>query len=296
MNDQSNDLDSFLSSAGIEAEQPQEITPQAEPAAQPQTTEERQRDEQGRFAPKAGDPPPSEPLAQPDAQQPTTEPAPGAMVPLAAVHAERRKNDDLQRQLQQLTGQVQALMARPSAPAPTPATPQAKKEIWDDPESYIAEANKPILDQVRQNKLDTSMMLAVDRHGEATVQTAYQALGEALQTDPRAKFEYERIMASRHPYDELVSWHKQHQTLQKIGADPDAYVQSEIERRLSDPAEQAKILERIRGAANTTGQTTRQAPLTQLPPTLSRIPTGGNDPGTADMSSEGLFAHATARR
>lgn len=292
MTDQ-NDLDGFLASAGIPSEAETVTTETATPEpSQPEPSVN--RDEHGRFAPKAGEP---EPVAteaegqQPQAATPTE--TPSGHVPLAALHAERAKTKTLEQQMQQMQATLQALQQRPQQPQPVAEQPKPK-DFWEDPNGFVADQLTPIQRQLQATALRTSKMLATQAHGRETVQAAYEELGRALQTDPQARFAYQQIMESDHPYDEMVNWHRRQQAMARVGTDPDAFIEAELEKRLSDPAFQAKVMERARAAAGS-GQS-QSPPLTAVPPSLSRIPTGGNAVVEADMSSEGLFRHALAGR
>lgn len=293
MTDQ-NDLDGFLASAGIPSGAETVTEPTVTTPSQPEPAPDTSRDELGRFAPKAGDPTPVAAEPAQDQQQPPAA-AKGGEVPLAALHAEREKNKELARQLQQMQASIQALQQRPAATPPAPVAPAKPKDFWEDPNAFVAEQLTPIQQQLQASNLRTSKMLAVQAHGRDTVQEAFQALGEALQTTPQARFEYQQIMASDHPYDEMVAWHRKHQAMSRVGTDPDAWLEAEIQKRIADPAFQAKVLETARGSASANGQS-QQQPLTSVPPSLSRIPTGGNAVTDADLSSEGLFRHAMAGR
>lgn len=284
MTDQ-NDLDGFLASAGIPAEAETVTETVATPQTEPNPAVN--RDEQGRFAPKANEAEPTatvDPVTPAPAAEPTT-----GHVPLAALHAEREKSKETARQLQQAMAMLQALQQRPH-----PAQPQPKaKDFWEDPNGFVASQVEPVQQLVQQGTLRTSKMLAVQAHGREKVQEAYEALGSALNTDPQARFAYQQIMASDHPYDEMVSWHRRQQAMARVGSDPDAFIEAEIAKRMSDPAFQAKVIEQARGTA--TGQSPTQ-PLTTVPPSLARIPTGGNAAVEPDMSSQGLFNYAMASR
>jgi hypothetical protein len=68
-----------------------------------------------------------------------------------------------------------------------------------------------------------SQMMAIEKHGSEKVEAAYQALANAIGSDPQVQDAYRRIMAAPHPYGELVAWHEQQQVLSEIGSDPKAY-------------------------------------------------------------------------
>jgi hypothetical protein len=273
LSDQDN-LGDFLESAGVPAT---DTTPAPDTSTPP--TDLSRDPETGRFAPKQGD--------EPTVQDTPVEAAPATpaavepkqqTVPLDAITAIRAENRELKQMLQQLMGSQQKA-AEPQ--------PQPKGSFWDDPEAYLEQKLQSVSSNGSAMTRQVSEMMAVQQFGADVVDAAGKALLEEAQTNPATRFDYERIMASRHPYAELVSWHKRHQTLSKIGDNPDAFVDAEVERRMADPQFQAKMLERIRGTAST------QQPITQVPPSLNRIPAGANAPTDGPMDDAGLFAFAT---
>jgi hypothetical protein len=269
---------------------PEVKTPEAPASETPEAAEARRRDELGRFAPKE------------TSEQPTTEAAPEARpeqgkVPLAAVSEARAKereakqeNEQLKQMISQLQGQVN-LLARQRQPEKPQAEPEKPADWWENPDTFVESKLTRVDTALQQQNERISLRFAIKEHGEETVQAAYDALGKAMQSDPTAKQEYSRIRASDDPYDEIVKWHKRQETLQRVGTDPEAWLEAEMEKRLNDPAYQAKVLERIQGTA--AQNTNRSAPITKLPPSLARMPSaGGNASGEADMSDAGLFRTA----
>lgn len=252
------------------------------------------RDDHGRFATKAEQPEvvAEAPVEQPE-PQPEVEPA---RVPQQALHAAREKarekdaeNEQLRRELAELRGQVQVLARQPT---PQTATQQAPTpEIWDDPNGFVQAALTPVQKAMQQQAELFSRRMAVKEHGHEAVQSAYAALGAAMQGgDPSAQAEFQRIRASDDPYEDIVQWHKRTQTLQRVGSDPEAWLEAEMEKRLADPAVQAKFLEKIKGTA--AANTSRSNPVTSLPPSLNRLPAGGNVADENDASDAALFSFA----
>lgn len=249
------------------------------------------RDDQGRFAAKAEEPAVVEQPAVVEAEH-----AEGN-IPPAALAASRQKArekeqeaETLRREMAELRGQIQVLSQRPQAPQPK-AEEKPKPDFWDDPNGFVQTALNPVQQQMQQQREQFSKMLATQAHGKEKVDAAYQAIAEHLQTrNPAAQADYQSIMADEHPYNALVDWHARQQTLRTVGNDPNAWLEAEMEKRLADPEYQAKVLERIRGTA--AQNTSRSNPVTNLPPSLTRLPAGGNAPAQADMSDAGLFSNA----
>lgn len=267
----------------------------AESAQQPeQVTEGQIRDEHGRFAPRAETAP--EVPEPPEVIEPTTqaEAEPGK-VPQQALHAAREKErearnevDQLRQQLAVLNGQMQMLSRSQAPQAPQEPT---KADFWEDPDGWGNSLLSPIQQQMQQQNERWSRRFAEQQHGAETVNSAYQALGQAMQAgDPAAVAEFQRLKQSDHPFGDIVAWHKRQTTMSTVGDDPNAWFEAEMERRMADPAFSAKYLERARTTAAT--NTNRSAPVTSLPPSLNRLPSGGNAPADVDMSDNGIFAQA----
>lgn len=260
------------------------------------TTEGQTRDEQGRFAAKAATETATEQSEVVEAQAEGTEPEHGK-VPQQALHAAREKarekdqeNEALKQQLAELRGQVQLLSQRSTQSQPAKEEAKAP-DFWEDPNAFVQGALTPVQQQMQQQREQFSKMLAQQAHGKETVDTAYQAFAQAAQANPSTMAgEYQSIMKSDHPYDALVAWHKRQETLRTVGNDPNAWLEAEMEKRLADPAYQAKVLEKIKGAA--AANLNRSAPVTSLPPSLNRLPAGGNTAEDNDVSDAALFSHA----
>lgn len=290
------ELDEIMS----EALAPEVIETPSETRVAPPTDATQPRDEHGKFAPKADVTTPAS-ADQPQAEVPDEEPESGH-VPQKALHEERKKrqgaeqeNTDLRRQMQEMQGQIRLLTERTMQPA-TPAQPkeEAKPPVfWENPDAYIEHKLSSATQQTQGQFLQTSELLAIEKHGEAAVTEAGQAMYKLAEArDPGAAAEYQRIMASRHPYGELVAWHQRHKAMQEIGSDPAAFrAQLEAEFRAK-----YGIVEEQPAPQPTPGNPSSTKPLTQLPKSLSRLPGGGNSPGEEDVSDSGIFAHAMAGR
>lgn len=253
-----------------------------------------QRDEHGRFAPKAETPAIVEP-EQPGAIE--THAENGNKVPVGAVQEERakrqeaqRRADDLERQLAELRGQVTLLTQQRQPAEQTPQQEQQPPALWDDPDGFIKSQLTPFEKQMADMREFMSENMAVQQFGAEKVEAAKQAIERAART-PEGQQIVRQMMQSRHPYGDLMQWHQRQQALATVGNDPQAWLQAELEKRMADPAFQAQVIERARGGAVQNGN--RQQPVTSLPPSLSRIPTGGNAAEDNDMSDGALFAHAT---
>ncbi|MCB5205015.1 hypothetical protein LH464_21345 [Neorhizobium sp. T786] len=294
MADVNSELDDLLSDdtgstgpADITVTQPAEVLPVVE------ATTTQPRDETGKFAPRQETAAVPEPVIDP--AQPAHHDKPNNGVPVRAVQEERQKrqeaestNEALRRELAEMRGQLQTLTQQRQQPAQQqqeekPAT------LWDDPDSYLRNQITPVQSQIMEMKEFMSENMAIQTYGAEKVEAAKQALEQAART-PEGQQVIQKVLQSRHPFEEVVKWHQQSEAIRRVGNDPDAWFQAEYERRLADPAEQAKILERIRGTA--TSNTNRSAPAVSLPPSLSGLPAGGNTAADNDVSDAALFSQA----
>lgn len=198
--------------------------------AQTETHDEGQgRDASGRFATKQGDQTQTTEAAQVDD---TGDEPPRGQVPHQALHAEkerRRKEteraDGLERQMAEMRAQMDVLIRQGQAPlqAPKPVEPPKKVEFWEDPNAFVQQALTPIQEQNAALREQVSQANAIAEYGKDTVTAAFQAMGEALGSDPRVQADYQRIMQAPHPYGELINWHRNRTVLSEVGADPAAY-------------------------------------------------------------------------
>lgn len=297
--DTGNELDEILSGDTAPAVV-ETTTPEATPAAAPAADAGQPRGPDGKFAPKASDAPQPEPAIAPAADaQPGTVPQQALHAARQSERAEKDRADRLELELAEVRGQVSLLSQRAMQPPPAaPKEPVVAKEIWDGPDAFVDDrvntALTPVQEQMRTLVLTYSRREAVREHGQEKVDAAEAALKQAITTGQLNGQEVTaRLTKSLDPVGDVVTWHTRQSAISRVGNDPDKWLESELERRLTDPAEQAKILERIRASAST--QQPGQTPATKLPPSLSKLPGGANEakPGLGDDSER--FARALAR-
>lgn len=298
MADDNSVLDEIMSDAATTPAAPETTTdpaPTPEPAPQ---SDDQPRGPDGKFAPKADEPAPAEPASDPASPQPDPAAA-DKTVPLAALQAERESRKELERQIQQLTGQVQLLSQRPATHPAQPQEQQKPREIWEDPDGYTTDrvnaAVTPVLNTMQQFIGNISYREAVREFGAETVKTAAETLKSAVANGLVDGREIQqRLGASMDPIGDTVRWYRQQEALKRVGDDPDKFIESELEKRMSDPAFQAEFIKRIQSgaAANVNAKAGQQPPVT-LPPSLTRLPGGANQAADTDVSSEALFNFAT---
>jgi len=282
--------DSVDEAEAIEAE-----TPHVEDVAEAAETP---RDERGRFAPKTV----AEQQAE-QAPQVQSEPAQAAEPPkdtsqgipswrlkeeAEARRAAEERAANHERELMELRRQFQAMQKQNE---PKPAVP----DIWENADGFVDhrtnQAIEPIKGEISQLREYYSQRDAIREHGAEKVKAAYDALANGLNArDPEVVAVYQRAMASIDPYGDIMKWHKKQTIFSTIGDDPEAFVERQIEERLKDPTYQAKVLERIRGTAQT-----RPSTVTPLPPSLNRATAAAALSGDEDDSDEGLLQSALRR-
>jgi hypothetical protein len=226
-------IDDDLVVAGQSADE----QPGAAPEKQPDTKEQT-RSKDGKFAGKEAGEQTAESQEAPKEEG-------GKQIPIQALDAEKARRRKAEQEAFQLRGYLQALQQQPKPAAPQ-EPPKALPDWYSDPdkafEARIEQALKPLREKMeaagatpRQAIETTSRQIAIDRHGVEAVQTAFQAAHEAMGSDPAVNAMLRaRLDASDHPFGELIRWHKEQSALQRVGDDPDAYIEAEVQRRLAE--------------------------------------------------------------
>lgn len=225
----------------------------------PAPAEGAQRDEKGRFAAKT-EPTPAEPAPAPSGPQSataTTEQQPSGHVPLQALDAERSKRKALEDQLRDMQQQITRLSQPPQPVEPPPPAPT----LWDDPNAFIQSQLTPVQQQLMDTREFVSESLAIQAHGAEKVEAAKKAIEQAAAT-PEGRATIQKMMQSRHPFDELVKWHDEHSFRAEIGSDPEAY-------------KQRIIAEYLASQQQTTQPQPTPAPAPVLPTAFAKTPTSG---------------------
>ena len=274
------------------ARETQPAPEQAAPQQQQPTPEQlqRARDEQGRFA--KGQPQPQQ--QRPQQQQPRPE---DHRVPLAVLHQERARAQRAEAEMAQMREawayfQQQQMAAQQRQQQPE----QPQQTIFDNPDSYLNERVISPLQQWGQMEMmkvkdGLSRSHANDRFGENVVNAALEDLRSIRQT-PQGDFVFRQIMASGHPYGELVKWHHTARMQQAIGPNPQAWLQQQQQAWFNNPQVQRKMIEHLRAQQQQNGS--GRPPQVNLPPSLSSLPaaSGRREEG-GDMSNASLYRFAT---
>ena len=260
--------------------------PEAQPEQVPEPTEQTQaRDEHGRFAATE---------AKPEEVPPTQGEQPrGERIPLAEYLSEREKRQTYENELKverERIAQERADFQRQIQALQKPAA-EVKVEKPDpllDPEGYEKYLETKFEEKLLNNHRESSLAQA-HRTYKTEFEEAYAAAQK--QVDPALRA---RMQQSRDPGETLMQWHRERKTMAEVGTDPNAFFEKRFEAYLSDPANQAKVLERIRGGAQQQPGAVRQAPATSLPPSLTRATNASavTSADDDDISNDGLWRHA----
>jgi hypothetical protein len=247
------------------------------------------RDEHGRFAGKTEEPEVTE-TVKPETVDDNAPQVPSwrvreineekraAQAERDALRAERdrlaQERDDFQRRFQ--------ASQKPAEPVKV-----EKPDPLLDPEGYEKYLETKFEEKLLNNHRESSLAQA-HRTYKSEFEEAYAAAQKAVDPALRA-----RMQQSRDPGETLMEWHREQKVRAEVGNDPNAFFEKRFEAYLADPANQAKVLERIRGGVQPGA--TRQAPATSLPPSLTRATNAAT--ATADdddISDEGLWRSANA--
>ena len=86
-----------------------------------------------------------------------------------------------------------------------------------------------------QSRLRMSRMLHSQTHGAENVQAAEQAFHGLQATQPA---EYQALVAQfgvhEDPIGQVMNWHKRYDVMQKMGDDPDAYINAQVQAKLAE--------------------------------------------------------------
>lgn len=253
------------------------------------------RDEHGRFAGKSADEPetpvkadaaPAETVDDNAPQVPSwrvreiNEEKRAAQAERDALRAERdriaQERDDFQRRFH--------ATQKPAEPAKV-----EKPDPLLDPEGYEKYLETKFEEKLLNNHRESSLATA-HRTYKQEFEEAYAAAQK--QIDPALAA---RMQQSRDPGETLMQWHRERKTMAEVGSDPNAYFEKRFEAYLADPANQAKMLERIRGGVQPQPNgAARQAAPVNLPPSLTRATNASADMSADDndISNDGLWRHA----
>jgi len=265
------------------------------PEAQPEQVEGQPRDEHGRFAGKPAEEPETPVTAETVKPETVDDNAPqvpswrvreineekrAAQAERDALRAERdrlaQERDDFQRRFQ--------ATQKPAEPVKV-----EKPDPLLDPEGYEKYLETKFEEKMLNNHREQSLAQA-HRTYKTEFEEAYAAAQK--QVDPALRA---RMQQSRDPGETLMEWHRERKTMAEVGTDPNAFFEKRFEAYLADPANQAKVLERIRGGAQQQLQQPGSQPVYHAPSltraTNASAVTSADDD---DISDAGLWRSANA--
>ena len=211
MSETPSQLDAFLSSGA----QPEATdTPAPEPSkAAPEAASTK-------ASPAAKEPAKAAPEPEDDAEP--GDPEPGQpIVPRTAYEQERKRRQDwksradkAETERDMLAKQLEAAKAPP--PASTPPPPPEPIDPVKDPEGYTRRMRGVVLNE----RLNTSEMLALEKHGKETIDAETAYFQKRTQADPRL---WNELYSKPHPYQWMIDNNATARLHGEIGTDPAAY-------------------------------------------------------------------------
>jgi len=217
MSETPSQLDAFLSN-GAQPEAADTPTPEPSKAA-PEAAPEKS-------APAAKEPAAKEPAKaapEPEDDEPG-EPNPNeAIVPRSAYEKERARRQDWKSRAVAVETEMallkQQLEEAKKAPPPPAAAPPAMLEPIDpvrDPEGYTRRMRGVVLNE----RLNTSEMLALEKHGKEMIDAETEYFQRRTQADPRL---WNELYSKPHPYRWMIDNNATARLHEEIGTDPSAY-------------------------------------------------------------------------
>lgn len=275
--------DKELFDAATTDEPIEQVTADETVAAQP-VDDGQPRDDHGRFAPKE-----PEPVAQAEPQGKEE-----GHVPSWRLRELREEREAAINRAQQLEAnyqrQIEELKARLPKEEPKPAP-----DVFEDPNRFLEHGVRqhvdPIRSEITQLREEYSKKWAEKEHGPEKVKAAYDWVAQGMQSrDPEVAAVYQRAMQSMDPYGEILKAHQQREVYTKIGNDPNAWFERELEKRMADPQFASAQLQKIQSGVRASPQAPNQI---KLPPSIGRVPSSHSaSDDVGDLSDSSLFAHA----
>lgn len=174
-----------------------------EPVTEPDTTPERPRDENGRFAAK--DTGVEEPAPEPEASEPPSDKLPPET--FKGLKEERTKRQAIEAELEALKQQLQAIQNPPQPQAPPP-------DIWEDTEGWQSHLANNVTAQASLNaRLDMSEMLASQAHEDFEPMKA--KFIQMMQLNPALQAQ---ALEAKHPWEKAYQIAKNAATMEELGA------------------------------------------------------------------------------
>lgn len=267
------------------AQAPVEETP-AEPQAE--ASDDRPRDEKGRFKPtkEGGETPAAsvvaeaQPVETPKEDKPDHIPSWRLKEEADARRELQRERDELRQQLWAFQQHMQQLQ-QANQPKPEPI------DIFTDPNAYQAHVEQTMEQRLKAMEGNFSLRLAAYKHGDTFTEAWGEMMSRTQMGDDSLR---QQVLQSPDPGETLVQLYQREKVVKEVGTDPTAYRSKVLDEALNDPQFLAKALERAKGVAGT--NTTQKI---ELPPSLNKVAAAASAHDLDDMSDAGIFARAMRR-
>jgi len=199
----------------------------ASPAPEPEAPRTAPEAAPAKDAPPAKDAAPAPakaaPTPEPDDDAEPGEPAPHEpIVPRTAYEKERQRRQNWVERAGRAEAERDALAKQleeaKKGPPPAPPPPPTFEPIDPvrDPEGYTRRVRGVVLNE----RLNTSEMMALDKHGKEVVDTETAYFQKRAQSDPRL---WEQLYSKPHPYQWMIENNQTAKLHEEIGTDPAAY-------------------------------------------------------------------------
>lgn len=210
---------------------------------------------------------------------PPAEPEPSEDEPkgwqYAAYKDEKTKRQELEAELASQRQQFEQTQAQMQQYEQYLQQIQAQAQAQQDPQGYQVQemVDQQVSDVEAQMRLNMSRMMATNAHGADKVSEAEKAFYGLQATDP-AQFQalYQQFGTHADPIGQIMNWHKRHEVISKLGDDPEAYINAQVEER-------AKAMAAELGAIPQAGQQPAQSPQV-MPTDLSQTRNVGTRTGS----------------
>lgn len=243
--------------------------------------------------PKPGEPEPEAPPAKPEAK-------PEAKAPEETIPSWRlREEAEARRAAEARVAELEAGIRTHVRQQEATKGQEKPVDFFDDParatQDMVTQALSKVLEPHVKSTQRTlnylGQMTATQVHGKEAVSEAEKAVFDAMDAGTLTTAEYESIVQAPNRYDAAVQWHKNKKALETVGNDPEAFFQRRLDEMLADPAFQAKVVDKIKGAvSNGNGNGNGQV---RLPPSLSnRASAAPARESLGDLSDQSLWQHS----
>ena len=265
----------------------------ADAPAQETPQQERQRDEQGRFAKQV------EPEPQSAQQAQTPEAKEEANVPSWRL---REVREEAERRVAETNAQWQRqfeMLQRQNAPKPEPVP---APDLFENPQGAIEYGARQLLTPIEQRLQAMEARAQEEReffsrrdaekeHGPEMVRDAYNWLAQGMQAkNPDVLNVYQQVMQSRHPFDAIVSAHKRMSVMQQIDSAGD--LDKWVMQRAAELQQRGQAQPQGNGRQASNGNSQGNS-IVKLPPSMRNLPASqvdGDD--DSDMSDAAMFRQA----